>query len=61
MKNILALSVLLICQFSLTAQPAGAVVEWNEKSSHLVAISGQVLTDATAVAVGGGHCLALKN
>lgn len=61
MKNILALSVLLICQFSLTAQPAGAVVEWNEKSSHLVAISGQVLTNATAVAVGGGHCLALKN
>lgn len=69
--SLLLLAFALPCQQLLAAPPAGSIVTWGVNPvrqgikdyyrTGLVAITGQVVTNAVAVAAGGSHGLALRS
>jgi alpha-tubulin suppressor-like RCC1 family protein len=61
MKSFLALFFLAIEQYISMGQPAGTILVWGHNSTNVVAIDGEILTNATAIAVGEGQYLALKS
>ena len=61
MKTPLILLCLHVGAFGLIAQHSGTVIQWGPSSTNVVKVAGRVLTDATAIAVGEAHCLALQS
>ena len=52
---------LIVGTFNAIAQHSGTVIELGKPSTNVVIIAGQVLTNATAVAIGEAYYLVLKD